>query len=43
MYAVEDDTQEAKEAVGVTRKAPEIERDADPILVPAGKTTTETL
>lgn len=35
-YAVEDDSQEAKAAVGASLEAPEIERDAEPIEVPAG-------
>lgn len=35
-YAVEDDSQEIKTAVGNARKAPEIDRDAEPIQVVAG-------
>lgn len=35
-YAVEDDSQEVKAAVGSARKAPEIDRDAAPIQVTAG-------
>jgi hypothetical protein len=35
-YAVEDDPQEVKAAVGIERKAPEIERDAEPIRVIPG-------
>ena len=35
-YAVEDDSQEVKAAVGAARKAPEIDRDAEPIQVPPG-------
>jgi hypothetical protein len=35
-YAVEDDPQEVKAAVGIERKAPEIERDAEPIRVTPG-------
>jgi hypothetical protein len=35
-YAVEDDAQEAKAAVGASMEAPEIEWDAEPIQVPAG-------
>jgi hypothetical protein len=35
-YAVEDDPQEVKAAVGMERKAPEIERDAEPIRVIPG-------
>ena len=37
-YAEENDSQDQKEAVGALRSAPTIERDADPISVPAGKT-----
>lgn len=37
-YAVEDDSPEAKAAVGASLQAPEIERDAEPIQVPAGTT-----
>jgi len=35
-YAVEDDSPEAKAAVGSSLQAPEIERDAEPIQAPAG-------
>lgn len=38
-YAVEDDSQEAKAAVGASLQAPEIERDADPIDVPVGRSS----
>ena len=37
-YAVENDSQDDKEAVGALRSAPTIERNTDPISVPAGKT-----
>ena len=37
-YAVENDSQGEKEAVGALRSAPIIERNADPISVPAGET-----
>ncbi len=37
-YAEENDSQDQKEAVGALRSAPTIERGADPISVPAGKT-----
>lgn len=36
-YAKEEDSQEAKAAVGATRKAPTIENDAEPLFVPQGK------
>eukprot|EP00545_Synedropsis_sp_CCMP1620_P010451 CAMPEP_0119004310 /NCGR_PEP_ID=MMETSP1176-20130426/1070_1 /TAXON_ID=265551 /ORGANISM="Synedropsis recta cf, Strain CCMP1620" /LENGTH=194 /DNA_ID=CAMNT_0006956001 /DNA_START=9 /DNA_END=593 /DNA_ORIENTATION=+ len=35
-YAKEEDSQEAKAAVGSTRPAPTIENDAEPIFVPVG-------
>lgn len=35
-YAVEDDSQEVKASIGAARKAPKIDRDAEPIQVPAG-------
>jgi len=35
-YAVEEDSQETKASVGSSLEAPEIERDAEPIMVPAG-------
>jgi hypothetical protein len=35
-YAVEDDSQETKAAVGASMAPPSIERDAVPIQVPAG-------
>ena len=35
-YAVEDDSQDTKETVGMARKAPTIERDAEPIQVISG-------
>lgn len=35
-YAVEEDSQETKASVGASFEAPEIERDAEPIMVPAG-------
>lgn len=38
-YAVENDSQDEKEAVGALRPAPTIEQDADPISVPAGTTS----
>jgi len=38
-YAVEDDSQEAKAAVGASLQAPEIERDAEPIDVPVGRSS----
>ena len=41
-YAEENDSQDQKEAVGALRSAPTIERDADPISVPAGKTQVTT-
>jgi hypothetical protein len=40
-YAVENDSQDEKEAVGALRSAPIIERNADPISVPAGKTSAK--
>ena len=36
-YAVEEDSQESKAQVGSSLEAPEIENDAPPIQVPAGK------
>jgi hypothetical protein len=36
-YALENDSQDEKEAVGSLRPAPVIERNADPISIPAGK------
>lgn len=39
-YAVENDSQFEKEAVGALRSAPTIERNADAISVPAGKTSS---
>jgi hypothetical protein len=36
-YAKEEDSQEAKAAVGATRPTPTIERDAEPIYMPQGK------
>jgi hypothetical protein len=36
-YAIEDDSQERKAEIGSSLKAPTIDRSADPIQVPAGK------